>query len=458
MNSDKNDPTGVDTAAGEPTAPHDGPYHLDTLALHAGQSPDQDTLSRAVPLYQTTSYVFRDTEHAAGLFALQEFGNIYTRMTNPTTDVLEKRLAAIHGATGAIAVASGQSAIFYAIAALTGVGQNFVTGDKLYGGTYTQFSYPLKRFGIEARFVDSSLPENFEAAIDENTRLLYTESIGNPKGNVDDLAAIAEVAHRHGLPLVVDNTVTPPPLFNPFDHGADILVYSLTKMIGGHGTSIGGAIVEKGDFDWKTSGKFPEITEPDPAYHGVNFWEAFGNHDGAVAPGMAYVLKIRTGLLRDLGAALSPFNSWLFIQGLETLPLRAKAHAANAQIVACFLNSHPAVASVDYAGLRGHPDNERARAFFPFGPGALMAFEVKGGLAAGKRFIESVKLASHVANILDAKTLVIHPASTTHQQLSSQDQLNAGVTPGLIRLSVGIEDVHDIMADLDQALTASQQA
>ena len=435
----------------------DEPYRLDTLALHAGQVPDQDTLSRAVPLYQTTSYVFRDTEHAAGLFALQQFGNIYTRLTNPTTDVLEKRLAAIHGATGAIALASGQAAIFYAIAAITSVGQNFVTGDKLYGGTYTQFNYPLKRFGIEARFVDSSRPENFEQAIDENTRLLYTESIGNPKGNVDDLPAIAEIAHRHGLPLVVDNTVTPPPLFNPFDHGVDIAVYSLTKMIGGHGTSLGGAIVEKGDFDWKTSGKFPEITEPDPAYHGVNFWDAFGGHEGAVAPGLAYVLKIRTGLLRDLGAALSPFNSWLFIQGLETLPLRAKAHVGNAQLVACFLKNHAAVASVDYAGLRDHPDNERARKFFPFGPGALMAFEVKGGLAAGKRFIESVKLASHVANILDAKTLVIHPASTTHQQLGPQEQLNAGVTPGLIRLSVGIEDVKDIIADLDQALIASQR-
>ena len=437
--------------------PREDSPRLDTLALHAGQTPDEETLSRAVPLYQTASYVFRDSEHAAGLFALQQFGNIYTRLMNPTTDVLEKRLAALHGATGALAVASGQAAIFYAVAALTSVGQNFVTGDKLYGGTYTQFSYPLRRFGIEARFVDSSRAENFEAAIDENTRLVYTESIGNPKGNVDDLDGIAEVAHRHGLPLIVDNTVTPPPLFNPFDHGADIIVYSLTKMIGGHGTSIGGAIVEKGDFDWKTSGMFPEITEPDLAYHGVNFWDAFGNHEGAVAPGMAYVLKIRTGLLRDLGAALSPFNSWLFIQGLETLPLRAKAHAANAQIVACFLDNHPAVQSVDYAGLSGHPDNARARDLFPYGPGALMAFEIMGGLPAGKKFIESVKLASHVANILDAKTLVIHPASTTHQQLNPKEQASAGVTPGLIRLSVGIEDAKDITADLDQALAASQQ-
>ena len=277
-------------------------YHIDTLALHAGHTPDEDTLSRAVPIYQTSSYVFRDTEHAAGLFALKEFGNIYTRLMNPTTDVLEKRLAAIHGAAGAVATASGQAAIFYSIAAITSAGQNFVTGDKLYGGTYTQFSYPLKRFGIEARFVNSSKPANFEDAIDVNTRCIYTESIGNPKGNVDDFAAIAEIAHRHGLPLLVDNTVTPPPLFNPFDHGADIAVYSLTKMIGGHGTSIGGAIVDKGDFDWKSAGKYPEIAEPDAAYHGVNFWDAFGNHPGAVAPGLAYLLKIRTGLLRDLGA------------------------------------------------------------------------------------------------------------------------------------------------------------
>ena len=431
-------------------------FALDTLALHAGHVPDQDTLSRAVPIYQTTSYLFRDAEHAADLFALKEFGNIYTRLTNPTTDVLEKRLAALHGGTGAIATSSGAAAVFYAIAAITSTGQNFVSGDKLYGGTVAQFQGPFKRFGIEARIVDSRDPANFEKAIDENTRLLYIESIGNPKGNVDDLAAIAEVAHRHGLPFVVDNTVSPPPISNPFEYGADIAVYSLTKLIGGHGTSIGGAVIEKGDFDWKASGKFPEITEPDPAYHGVNFWEAFGGHDKAVAPGLAYVLKIRTGLLRDLGASISPFNSWLFIQGLETLPLRARAHVANAQAVAEFLNEHPRVESVDYAGLPGHPDHERAKRYFPLGPGALLGFEIKGGLEAGKRFIDSVKLASHVANILDAKTLVIHPASTTHQQLKPADQLKAGVTPGQLRVSVGIEDVNDIIADLDQALRAAQ--
>ncbi len=432
-------------------------YKLDTLALHAGHTPDQETLSRAVPIYQTSSYVFRDCEHAANLFALKEFGNIYTRLMNPTTGVLEQRLAALHQAAGAVAVASGQSAIFYAIAAITSAGQNFVTGDKLYGGTYTQFSYPLKRFGIEARFVDSSDPANFERAIDDNTRLLYTESIGNPKGNVDDLEGIAEVARRHSLPLIVDNTVTPPPLFDPFQYGANITVYSLTKMIGGHGTSIGGAIVDKGTFDWKGAGRYPEITEPDLAYHGVNFWEAFGDHDQAAARGLAYVLKIRTGLLRDLGAALSPFNAWLFIQGLETLPLRARKHAENALAVARHLKAHPAVTWVDYAGLSDHPDYQRAQKYLPLGPGAVFSFGVKGGLEAGRKFIDSVKLASHLANILDAKTLVIQPASTTHQQLTREEQLAAGVTPDLVRISVGIEDVDDIIADLDQALDASQR-
>jgi O-acetylhomoserine (thiol)-lyase len=438
-------------------------YKLETLALHAGHTPDQETLSRAVPIYQTSSYVFRDSEHAANLFALKEFGNIYTRLMNPTTEVLEQRLAAIHrgadgaGAAGSVATASGQAAIFYAIAAITATGQNFVTGDKLYGGTYTQFSFPLKRFGIEARFVDSSNAANFERAIDENTRLLYTESIGNPKGNVDDFEAIAQVAHRHRLPLIIDNTVTPPPLFNPFEHGADIAVYSLTKMIGGHGTSIGGAVVDKGDFDWKAAGRYPEITEPDLAYHGVNFWEAFGNHEKAVAPGLAYLLKIRTGLLRDLGAALSPFNAWLFIQGLETLPLRARKHSENALAVAKHLQGHPAVSWVDYAGLPDHPDFARAQRFLPLGPGAVFSFGVKGGLEPAKKFIASVKLASHLANILDAKTLVIQPATTTHQQLSAEEQAAAGVTPDLVRISVGIEDVSDIIADLDQALAASQR-
>jgi len=437
---------------------HDDPaYRIDTLALHAGHTPDRETLSRAVPLYQTSSYVFRDCDHAANLFALKEFGNIYTRLMNPTTEVLEQRLAALHGAAGSVATASGMAAIFYAVAAITSAGQNFVTGDKLYGGTYTQFSFPLKRFGIEARFVDSRDPANFEQAIDENTRLLFTESIGNPKGNVDDLEGIAEVARRHKLPLIVDNTVTPPPLFDPFTYGADIAVYSLTKMIGGHGTSIGGAVVDRGTFDWKSAGRYPEITEPDPAYHGVNFWDAFGGHEKAVAPGLAYLLKIRTGVLRDLGAPLSPFNSWLFIQGLETLPLRARKHVENAQAVAEYLAAHPAVSWIDYAGLPSHPDYERAKRLLPLGPGAVFSFGIKGGLEAGKRFIESVRLASHLANVLDAKTLVIQPAATTHQQLSPEEQVAAGVTPDLVRISVGIEDASDITADLGQALEASQR-
>jgi O-acetylhomoserine (thiol)-lyase len=429
---------------------------VETLALHAGHVPDSETLARAVPIYQTTSYAFRDTDHAANLFALREFGNIYTRLMNPTTDVLEKRLAALTGGTGAVCTSSGMAAIFYAIANITSAGQNIVTGSNLYGGTVTLFTSELKRFGIDVRFVDSKDPANFEKAIDDRTRLLFTESIGNPRCNIDDIDGIAAVAHKHGLPLIMDNTVSPPPIFSPFEHGVDIVAYSLTKIIGGHGTSIGGAVVEKGDFDWKTGGKFPEITEPDPSYHGVNFWDAFGAHAGAVAPGLAFVLKIRTGLLRDIGAALSPFNSFLILQGVETLPLRARAHCANAQTVAEFLAGHDAVTWVNYAGLKTHPDHERAKKLMPEGPGAVFGFGVKGGLEAGKRFINSVKLCSHLANILDAKTLVIHPASTTHQQLKAEELDAAGVPADLVRISVGIENARDIVADLDQALKASQ--
>ncbi len=436
---------------------HTSQNKLETKALHAGHTPDSETLSRAVPIYQTTSYVFRNAEHAANLFALKEFGNIYTRLMNPTTDVLEKRLAAIHNGSGAVATASGMAAIFYAIANIAGVGQNIVSGSNLYGGTVTLFCHTLKRFGIEVRLVDSSDPENFAAAIDGNTRLLFSESIGNPRSNVDDLEAIAEIAHRHGLPLVVDNTVSPPPIFNPFEHGADIAVYSLTKLIGGHGTSVGGAIVEKGDFDWKTSGRYPEICEPDAAYHGVNFWDAFGNHDQAVAPGLAFVLKVRTGLLRDTGACLSPFNAQQILLGLETLPLRAARHCENALTTARFLKAHPAVKWVKYAGLEDHPDYQRAQTLMPLGPGAVFSFGVKGGIEAGKKFIDSVEVCSHLANILDAKTLVIHPASTTHQQLTKQEQEQAGVTADLIRISVGIENTDDIIADLKQALDKSQE-
>lgn len=429
---------------------------LETLAVHAGQVPDPTTGSRAVPIYQTTSYVFNDTEHAANLFGLKAFGNIYTRLMNPTNDVLEQRLAAMHGGAGALSVASGQAAIFYAITAITGVGQNIVVGGNLYGGTVNLLRHTLKRFGIEARFVDSSDLEAVKAAFDENTRLLYTESVGNPAGNVDDFEALAKIAHEHGVPFIVDNTFTPPPLFNPFDHGADIIVYSLTKMIGGHGTSIGGAIVEKGDFNWKAGDKYPEITEPDVTYHGVNFWDAFGGHEKAVAPGLAYVLKIRTGLLRDTGACLSPFNAHQFILGVETLPLRARAHTSNAQKVAEYLEKHPLVTYVNYAGLPSHRDHERAKRYMPEGPGAVFTFGIKGGIEAGKRFINSVKLASHLANVLDAKTLVIHNASTTHQQLTDEERAAAGVDPEAVRISVGIENVDDIIADLAQALEASQ--
>jgi O-acetylhomoserine (thiol)-lyase len=430
---------------------------IDTLALHAGHTPDGDTRSRAVPLYLTTSYTFKDSTHAADLFGLRAFGNIYTRLMNPTTDVLEQRLAALHGGKGAVATASGSAAITYAILNITSAGQNIVTGSNLYGGTVNLFRHTLKRFGIEVRFVDSSKPDDVRKAIDANTRLVYTESIGNPKGNVDDFETLAKIAHDAGIPFIVDNTVSPPPLFNPFDHGADIVVTSLTKLIGGHGTVLGGAIIEKGDFNWKANGKFPEITEPDPSYHGVNFWDAFGGHDKAVAPGLAFVLKVRCGLLRDTGATISPFNAHQILIGIETLPLRARQHVANAQKVAEFLAKHPLVSWVSYPGLANHPDHARAKKYLPNGAGALLGFGVKGGLEAGRKLIDAVKLASHLANVLDAKTLIIHPATTTHAQLTPEQQLAAGVTPDFVRLSVGIENVEDIIADLDQALTASQK-
>jgi len=429
---------------------------VETIALHGGQVPDPATGSRAVPIYQTTSYVFNSAEHAANLFDLKEFGNIYTRIMNPTTDVLEKRLAELHGGTGALAVSSGMAAITLAVLNIAQAGQNIVSTSFLYGGTYTLFHYTLRKLGIEVRFVDSRDPANFEAAIDENTRLVYTESIGNPKNNVDDYPAIADIAHKHGIPLIVDNTVAPPPLLNPFEHGADVAVYSLTKIIGGHGNSIGGAIVDSGRFDW-SNGKFPEITEPDPSYHGVSYWDAFGNHDKAIVPGIAYVIKARLQLLRDIGPALSPFNSFLFLQGLETLPLRIRQQSANALEVAKWLEKHPAVSWVNYPGLESHPDNARARSFLPEGQGAILGFGVKGGIEAGVKLINSVKLVSHLANILDAKTLIIHPASTTHQQLTPEQRLSTGVTDDYVRLSVGLENPRDITADLDQALKKSQE-
>lgn len=422
--------------------------NFDTLALHAGQAPDSETLSRAVPIYQTSSYVFKSSEHAANLFGLKEFGNIYTRLMNPTTDVLEKRLAALDGGVGALALASGQSATTFAVLNIAQAGQNIISTNYLYGGTYNLFHYTLPKLGITVKFVDSSDPENIRKAIDANTRLVYTESVGNPKNNVDDFEAIGRIAHEAGIPFVVDNTVTTPYLFNPLKHGADIVVYSLTKFIGGHGTSIGGAVVDGGNFPWN-NGKFPEIAEPDPSYHGLNYWEALGN--------LSYILKMRLTLLRDIGAALSPFNSFLILQGLETLHVRMARHVENAQKVAEWLEKHPLVSWVNYAGLPSHKDYERGRKYLPKGSGAIIGFGIKGGVEAGKKFIDSVKLLSHLANIGDAKSLVIHPASTTHQQLTEDEQVSSGVTADFIRLSVGIEDVHDIIADIDQALKESQK-
>jgi len=426
-----------------------------TLALHAGQVPDPTTKACAVPIYQTTSYVFDSAEHAARLFALEEFGNIYTRMTNPTTDVLEKRLAALEGGVGALVVSSGQAAITLAVLNIARAGQNIVSTSCLYGGTYNLLNYTLRRLGIEARFVDSSDPANVAAAIDANTRLVYMESIGNPKNNVDDFEAIARVAHDAGIPFIVDNTVSPY-IFRPFDHGADIVVYSLTKFLGGHGTSIGGAIVDSGRFNW-ANGKFPEFSEPDPSYHGLVFWEPFGLHDKAILKGAAYIIRARVALLRDIGACISPFNSFQILQGIETLHLRMPRHCENALAVAQWLDKHPAVSWVNYPGLPSHPDYERAKKYLPNGCGAIIGFGIKGGLEAGKKLINNVKLFSHLANIGDARSLIIHPASTTHQQLSPEEQLATGVTPDFIRLSIGLEDVEDIIEDLDQAIAASQR-
>ncbi|HEX9023532.1 MAG TPA: O-acetylhomoserine aminocarboxypropyltransferase/cysteine synthase [Geobacteraceae bacterium] len=425
----------------------DTKYDFATLALHAGQSPDSATLSRAVPIYQTSSYVFKSSEHAANLFGLKEFGNIYTRIMNPTTDVLEKRLAELDGGIGALCVASGQAAITYAVLNITQAGQNIVSTSYLYGGTYNLFHYTLPKLGINVKFVDSSDPENVRKAIDANTRLVYMESVGNPKNNVDDFEAIGKITGAAGIPFIVDNTVTTPYLFRPLDHGADIVVYSLTKFIGGHGTSIGGAVVDGGRFNWN-NGKFPELTQPDPSYHGLNYWEALGN--------LAYILKMRLTLLRDLGAPLSPFNAFLFLQGLETLHVRMPRHVDNALKIAEWLEKHPLVNWVNYPGLASHKDYGRAQKYLPKGSGAIIGFGIKGGVEAGKKFIDNVKLLSHLANIGDAKTLVIHPASTTHQQLTAEEQEATGVTADFIRLSVGLEEASDLMADIDQALKASQ--
>lgn len=418
-------------------------YSLETLALHAGQVADSDTLSRAVPIYQTTSYVFKNTDHAANLFALKEPGNIYTRLMNPTTDVLEKRIAAMEGGVAGLAFSSGMSAITASILNICQAGQHFVSSNSLYGGTSTLFSHTLKKFGIEVTFVDPRDPQNFAKAIKDNTRLVYIETIGNPKNDVLDYEKIAKIAHDNGIPVICDNTVASPILFRPIEHGIDIVVHSCTKIIGGHGTTIGGVIVDSGKFDW-TNGKFSEFTEPDPSYHGVKFAEAAGN--------LAYITKARVQLLRDMGFCLSPFNAFLLLQGLETIHLRVPRHCENALALAEYLEKHPKVSWVNYPGLKSHPDYKNAKKYLPNGQGAILGFGIKGGIETGKKFINSVKLASHVANILDSKTLVIHPASTTHQQLTKEEQLASGVTEDYIRVSVGTENIKDIIADFEQAM------
>ena len=429
--------------------PSQDQLHLETLALHAGQEPDPATGSRAVPIYATTSYVFKDTDHAADLFALKEFGNIYTRLMNPTNDVLEKRLAALDGGAAGLAFASGMAAITAAVLTITHAGQNFLASTSLYGGTWTLFTQTFKKLNIEARFFDADHPEQIEKLVDENTRCVYLESIGNPKNDVPDFRKISEISHKHGLPVICDNTVTTPVLLRPIEHGIDIVVYSTTKFIGGHGVHIGGAIVDGGTFGWADNPKkWPEFCEPDPAYHGVVFTEALkpmGN--------IAYIVHMRTHHLRDIGGCMSPFAAFLFLMGIETLHLRVPRHSENALAVAKWLQSQPAVTWVNYPGLPDHAHYANAKKYLPNGQGAIIGFGIKGGASAGVKFINSVKLLSHLANIGDAKTLVIHPASTTHQQLTEKEQNATGVTADYIRLSVGIENVEDIIADIDQALS-----
>jgi O-acetylhomoserine (thiol)-lyase len=427
-------------------------YRLRTLALHAGQEPDPTTTARAVPIYATSSFVFKNTDHAADLFALREFGNIYSRIMNPTNDVLEKRLAALEGGIGALAFSSGQAAITAAILTITHSGQNFISSTSLYGGTWTLFTQTLKKLGIEVRFFDPDHPEKISKLVDDNTRLVYLESIGNPKNDVPDFQRITDISHKHGLPVVLDNTVTPA-LFRPIDHGVDVVVYSTTKFIGGHGVHIGGAIVDSGRFLWEDNPKkWPEFTAPNESYHGAIFTEALkplGN--------LAYIIHIRTNWLRDTGSCMSPFAAFLFLLGLETLPLRMERHVQNALALAHWLQQQPAVVWVNYPGLENHKHYSLARHYLPDGPGAILGFGIRGGQQAGVKFINSVKLASHLANVGDAKTLVIHPASTTHSQLTEKEQIETGVTPEYIRVSVGIEDIDDIREDFDQALRASQQ-
>ncbi|HTJ29378.1 MAG TPA: homocysteine synthase [Acidobacteriaceae bacterium] len=428
---------------------------LGTLAVHAGQEPDPATGARAVPIYQTTSFVFQDSDHAGRLFGLKEFGNIYTRIMNPTTDVFEKRVAALEGGVAALATGSGQAATTLALTTLAAAGDEIVSTTSLYGGTYNLFHYTLPRLGITVKFVDAEDFEGLKAAITEKTRAVFTESLGNPKLDVTDIERLAAIAHAAGVPLVIDNTTTSPALLRPIEWGADIVINSATKFLGGHGTTIAGVIVDAGKFDWAASGRFKEFTEPDPSYHGLSYWEAFG--------AISFILKARVQGLRDTGAALSPFNSFLLLQGIETLHLRLERHSQNALAVAKWLEAHAGVEWVNYPGLESSKYHERAKKYLPNGQGAIVTFGIKAGASgssyeAGKTLIDSLKLFSHVANIGDAKSLVIHPASTTHQQLTVEEQAGTGVTPELVRLSVGIEDVRDILADLEQGLAKATSA
>lgn len=422
-------------------------WRPETVSVHAGQEVDPSTKSRAVPIYQTSSYAFDSPEHAANLFSLAETGNIYTRIMNPTQDVFEERIAALEGGIGALAVSSGQAATTYAILTLAHAGDEIVASSNLYGGTFNLFQHTLPKLGIKVHFVDSSDPENFAKAITKKTKAIYAESIGNPSLDVLDIEAVAEIAHQNGIPLIVDNTVPSPYLLRPIEFGADIVVHSATKFIGGHGTSIGGVIIDSGKFNWDSE-KFPDFTEPDASYHGLTYTKDIGE--------AAFITKARLQLLRDVGAALSPFNAFLFLQGLETLHLRMERHSENAQKVAEYLADHPQVEWVNYPGLENHPSHQLAKKYLPKGQSAILTFGIKGGLEAGKRLINNIQLFSHLANIGDAKSLIIHPASTTHQQLTEEEQKASGVTPELVRLSVGIESSEDIIADLEQALNASQ--
>ncbi|MED4063470.1 homocysteine synthase [Priestia megaterium] len=425
------------------------PFRPETQAIHSGQQLDPATFSRAVPIYQTSSFGFKDTEHAASLFNLSEQGYIYTRIVNPTTDVFEQRIAELEGGVGALGVASGQSATTFSILNIASAGDEIVSASSLYGGTYNLFSSTLPKLGITVKFVNADNPENFRSAITSKTKAIYAESVGNPQGNVLDIEAVADIAHEHEIPLIIDNTVPSPYLLRPIDFGADIVVHSATKFLGGHGTAIGGVIVDSGKFDWEASGKFPDLTTPDPSYHGLVYTEAAGE--------AAYITKARVQLLRDIGAALSPFNSFLLLQGVETLHLRLERHSENALKVAKFLEQHELVEWVNYAGLPSHPSYSLAQKYLPKGQGAILTFGVRGGKNAAAKLIDSVQLFSHLANIGDSKSLIIHPASTTHQQLSKDEQKASGVTPELIRLSVGTEAIDDLLEDLDYALKASQK-